>query len=124
LSEGFGKSDVGYRVIPLLLPGITPKALENCFEEEPVAILVQPGPAGLGEALPDILAGLGTEEMQRLADELIKVGLAEDLGYGHLRLDPGLAPYLRSGMNAEKADALRSRWANAMAQLATVVCLH
>jgi hypothetical protein len=33
----------GYRVIPVLLPGITPGALEAWFEEEPVAVTIGPG---------------------------------------------------------------------------------
>jgi hypothetical protein len=49
----------GFRVIPLLLPGLAPSALENWFEEEPIAVPVQFGPGGLGEALPTILAALG-----------------------------------------------------------------
>src|SRR5947209_2231879 len=49
----------GYRVIPLLLPGLTPGALGNWFEEEPVAVPIAIGPGGLSAALPDLLAALG-----------------------------------------------------------------
>ena len=49
----------GYRVIPLLLPGITPGALGNWFDEEPVAIPIEIGPDGLSAALPALLAALG-----------------------------------------------------------------
>ncbi|MGE0682023.1 MAG: hypothetical protein AB7P69_14130 [Candidatus Binatia bacterium] len=49
----------GYRVIPLLLPGITVGALGNWFEEEPVAVPIQLTPGGLSEAFPHILAALG-----------------------------------------------------------------
>lgn len=49
----------GYRVIPLLLPGIEPSALGLWFNEEPLAVPVQLGPGGLAEALPEILAALG-----------------------------------------------------------------
>ena len=49
----------GYRVIPLLLPGIGPSALEVWFDEEPVAVPVQFGPGGLNVAMPSILAALG-----------------------------------------------------------------
>jgi hypothetical protein len=49
----------GYRVIPLLLSGITPGALGNWFEEEPVAVTI--GPDGLNAALPDILVALGKQ---------------------------------------------------------------
>lgn len=49
----------GYRVIPLLLPGIKPSALENWFDEEPVGVLVEMKAGGLSEALPSILSALG-----------------------------------------------------------------
>lgn len=56
--ENRRKTD-GYRVIPLLLPGITVGALSNWFDEEPVAIPIHPTPNGLSEALPQILTALG-----------------------------------------------------------------
>jgi len=56
----------GYRVIPLLLPGIEPAALKAWFEEEPVGVPVQLTTIGLSEALPAILAALG----ERLPDDL------------------------------------------------------
>jgi len=50
----------GYRVIPLLLPSITEKALGNWFTKEPVALPIQQlTPGGLSVALPEILAALG-----------------------------------------------------------------
>jgi hypothetical protein len=49
----------GYRVIPRLLPGIEPAALEGWFDDEPVGIRVKAGPGGLNDALSDILAALG-----------------------------------------------------------------
>src|SRR5713101_9660643 len=49
----------GYRVIPLLLPGVETTALEHWFEEEPLALPVQLTTTGLSEALPAILAALG-----------------------------------------------------------------
>ena len=49
----------GYRVIPLLLPGVETTALGPWFEEEPLAVPVQLTAAGLSEALPAILAALG-----------------------------------------------------------------
>ena len=44
---------------PTAPAGRDPKALENWFGEEPVAVPVQLGPGGLDEALPAILAALG-----------------------------------------------------------------
>jgi hypothetical protein len=56
----------GYRVIPLLLPGVEPAALEHWFKKEPVAVPVRLTVAGLSEALPLILTALG----ERLPDDL------------------------------------------------------
>src|SRR5436305_7485963 len=49
----------GYRVIPLLLPDITPGALGAWFDEEPVGVKIEIGPGGLSAALPALLAALG-----------------------------------------------------------------
>jgi hypothetical protein len=51
--------DEGYRVIPLLLPGIEPSALPLWFDEEPAGVRVELKTGGLSEALPQILAALG-----------------------------------------------------------------
>ena len=64
-----------------------------------------------------MLTGLEPDAARQLAIELIEVGLGEDMGYGHLRLDPGLPPYLLGELTADEADGLRSRWAEAMAGL-------
>ncbi|MBI3246550.1 MAG: tetratricopeptide repeat protein [Deltaproteobacteria bacterium] len=56
--EKRGSND-GYRVIPLLLPGLTVNALGNWFDEEPVAVPIHLTPGGLSVALPAILAALG-----------------------------------------------------------------
>jgi hypothetical protein len=49
----------GYRVIPVLLPGVTAGALGLWFPEEPVAVPVEVGPGGVSGALPALLAALG-----------------------------------------------------------------
>jgi TIR domain len=56
------RSRQGYRVIPVLFPGITSKALRLWFPEEPVAVVVGEGPLGLIEAMPRLLAALGARE--------------------------------------------------------------
>ena len=53
------RKDEGYRVVPLLMPGIEPSALALWFDEEPVGVRVEDKPGGLSEALPHILAALG-----------------------------------------------------------------
>jgi len=63
------------------------------------------------------LTGLEPDAASRLAIELIGVGLGEDMGFGHLRLDPGLPPYLLGTLQEDEAEALRSRWAEAMVGL-------
>lgn len=57
------------------------------------------------------------ETMKSLANQLIEVGLAESMGYGHLRLDPALPPYLLREMGAAEQEEVRGRWAVAMGQL-------
>lgn len=59
-SRGRGESKAeGYRVIPLLLPGITTGALGTWFDEEPLAVPIEVGPVGLSGVLPALLAALG-----------------------------------------------------------------
>ena len=53
------KRGEGYKVIPVLLPGIEPRALRLWFDEEPVAIKLEKGAGGIDKALPDITAALG-----------------------------------------------------------------
>ena len=55
----------GYRVIPLLLPGIETTALEHWFDAQPLAVPIRLTVAGLQEVLPAILAALGA----RLPDD-------------------------------------------------------
>ncbi|HEX7333027.1 MAG TPA: tetratricopeptide repeat protein [Pyrinomonadaceae bacterium] len=58
-----------------------------------------------------------TETVQRLAAALIEVGLAEDMGYGHLKLDPALPSYVLRKMTEAEVEAIRTRWAGAMQAL-------
>ncbi|MEK6304456.1 MAG: TIR domain-containing protein [Acidobacteriota bacterium] len=55
------RKDEGFRVIPLLLPGIEPSALALWFDEEPVGVRVEIKTGGLSEAMPAILAALGEQ---------------------------------------------------------------
>jgi tetratricopeptide (TPR) repeat protein len=78
-----------------------------------------PAHGGVHLGIVEMLTGLETDAVRGLAIELIESGLAEDMGYSHLRLDPGLAPYLLGELTSEEAEDLRSRWAQAIAQLTT-----
>jgi tetratricopeptide (TPR) repeat protein len=62
--------------------------------------------------------GAEMDEAVELARQLIGVGLAEDMGDGHLRLDPALGSYLLREMGEGEREALSGRWAEAMASLA------
>src|SRR5262245_49886359 len=53
------RKEDGYRVIPLLLPGVEPSALALWFDEEPVGVKIELKVGGVSEALPQILAALG-----------------------------------------------------------------
>jgi len=64
-----------------------------------------------------LLTGLDLDAARQLAIELIEVGLGENMGYGHLCLDPGLPPHLLGELAADEVEAFRARWAEAMAQL-------
>jgi len=58
--------DSGYKVIPILLPGIEPSALGLWFDKEPLAIKITDGPGGIEKALPVLFAALG----EQLPDDL------------------------------------------------------
>jgi len=72
------RDDDEYRVIPLLLPGVEPRALPLWFDEEPVAVPIELKVGGVSEALPPILAALGErlptdpETMRAVAPQLVE----------------------------------------------------
>jgi tetratricopeptide (TPR) repeat protein len=55
----------GYRVVPLLIPGVEPSSLGLWFDEEPVAVPVCMESGEISEMLPALLAALG----ERLPDD-------------------------------------------------------
>ncbi|MEO1084521.1 MAG: CHAT domain-containing protein, partial [Acidobacteriota bacterium] len=55
--------------------------------------------------------------MQPFAKELIEVGLAEAMPYGHLRLHPALAPALLLDLDDDERPEARAAWTAAMVQL-------
>ena len=54
------------------------------------------------------------EPVQKLAAALIEVGLADEMPYRHLRLDPALPGYLLGQMSAAEREQVRSSWAKGM----------
>ena len=95
----------GYRVIPLLLPGVEPTALEHWFEEEPVAVPVQLTVAGLSEALPAILAALG----ERLPDDPQPVQEVAAQPVEDLLLELR-DPHIQTDWQANVGSRLRPHW--------------
>lgn len=69
---------------------------------------------GVNLAVLGQMLGAETEAVNSLAMQLVEVGLAEDVGYLHLRLDPALPPYLLRAMSAKEQEEARGRWAVAM----------
>ncbi|RZM81817.1 tetratricopeptide repeat protein [Leptolyngbya iicbica] len=54
--------DDGYKVIPVLLPGVDPDGMvAMLFPNDPLYIFVEAGPTGLTEAIPRIAAALGLQ---------------------------------------------------------------
>ena len=53
-----GRKD-GYKLIPVMLPGVEPAALKLWFGEEPIGIKLTDGPGRIQKALPEIFAALG-----------------------------------------------------------------
>jgi hypothetical protein len=67
LAETVAAEKPGYRLIPLLLPGIETTALSLWFDEEPLGVNIALEPGKLDSVLPHILAALG----QRLPDDAV-----------------------------------------------------
>ncbi|HJU56595.1 MAG TPA: tetratricopeptide repeat protein, partial [Pyrinomonadaceae bacterium] len=64
-----------------------------------------------------LMLGAEPEALIDLSKQLVGVGLAEDMGYYHLRLDPALPSYLLREMSAAERDEATLRWAEGMKQL-------
>ncbi|QTR45794.1 CHAT domain-containing protein [Thiothrix litoralis] len=83
LAEQVEKERADYRVIPLMLPGITPKALKRYFTEEPAGEKIELEVGKLQEAMPRILAALG----ERLPDDLPQEQQVENKPVAELLLE-------------------------------------
>lgn len=74
------KDKDGFVVIPLLLPDVTLKTLELFFDEDRAAVIVDKGPMGLADAIPEILKALGQEPIDKVKkSEPIDVAPIEEL---------------------------------------------
>lgn len=56
------KKGADFKLIPLLLEGVEPAALQLYFETEPMGLKIQLGAGGIGEAMPHLLAALGLRQ--------------------------------------------------------------
>ena len=70
----------------------------------------------LGKALE-----LDAQRLDAFCERLLQLGLAEDRGYGHLRLDIALSHYINSRLPANQRPLWRERWCAGMEQLLEVL---
>ncbi len=61
--------------------------------------------------------GLEQDAASAVASRLIEVGMAEEVEYSYLRLDPALPAYLKLNQTAEQLAEQEAAWAEAMGQL-------
>jgi tetratricopeptide (TPR) repeat protein len=99
-----------YASVELSLRRLPPEVREQI---KPLAVFH--GGAQLG--VLGIMLEADEETITNIANHLIDVGLAEYIGYNHLRLDPALPSYLLRKMNAAEQEETRGRWTEAMSQL-------
>jgi tetratricopeptide (TPR) repeat protein len=99
-----------YASVELSLRRLSPEVREQI---KPLAVFH----GGVYLPVLSLMTGIETDAMDELAKELIGVGLAEDMGYGHLRLDPALSPYLQGGIPEAELEGMKARWADGMMQL-------
>jgi tetratricopeptide (TPR) repeat protein len=110
----------GYRVVPLLLPGIRPTALSVWFDEEPLAIPIELAPGSLSAALPAILAALGERlpadaqvsqvaEAQPLAELLLELADVQIVQEAGTRRVAGTATLTYTPADYPKAPIVESR---------------
>lgn len=81
LKEEVKRKDTdGFTVIPVLLPDVTLKTLELFFDEDRAAVVVDKGPMGLTDAIPELLKALGQEPIDKVKkSEPIDVAPIEEL---------------------------------------------
>jgi tetratricopeptide (TPR) repeat protein len=75
----------------------------------------------------DYVLGMAQDDVEtasRIFRELIEVGLGEEMGHGHLQLDPALSPYLFREMSEEEQEVARGRWADGMMGLTRLLYEH
>ncbi|MBU1725053.1 MAG: toll/interleukin-1 receptor domain-containing protein, partial [Gammaproteobacteria bacterium] len=101
LAEQVEKERADYRVIPLMLPGITPKALKRYFTEEPAGEKIELEVGKLQEALPRILAALG----ERLPDDLPTEQTIENKPLAELLLELTEPTLTRNADGSEQLNA-------------------
>jgi tetratricopeptide (TPR) repeat protein len=101
LAEQVEKERADYRVIPLMLPGITPKALKRYFTEEPAGEKIELEVGKLQEAMPRILAALG----ERLPDDLPSEQTVENKPLAELLLELTEPTLTRNADGSEQLSA-------------------
>ncbi len=62
------------------------------------------------------------EQAGEIAKQLVEVGVAREMGYDHIQLDPALPAYMRTSLNGDEAESLLGRWATAMIGYTDELC--
>ena len=106
-----------YASIELSLRRLSPE-----MREQAKVLAVFHGGANL--VLLGRVLGKDDETVRRLAAALIDVGLADDMGYGCLRLDPALPSYMLREMSEAEIEVIRTRWAEEMQALTQSLSLQ
>jgi len=99
-----------YASVELSLRRLSPEVREQI---KPLAVFH----SGVNLVVLSLMTGMESDAVQNLFGELIGVGLAEDMGYGHLRLDPALSPYLQGEIPEAELEGMKTKWDDGMMQL-------
>ena len=99
-----------YASVELSLRRLAPEARAQL---QPLAVCQ----SGISRAVWGLMTGADAETIRSLAAAVVGIGLGTNMGYGHLRLDPALPPYLLRELSQADQEHLRARWAEGMEAL-------
>jgi len=105
-----GRQQSLYASVELSLRRLTPDIRAQL---QPLAVVQDGVSLGVWAHMLDV----DVKTVRNIANAVITVGLGEDIGCDHLRLDPALPSYLLEAMDEAQQECWRSRWADGMEEL-------